>query len=153
MMFVCLARTTHPDQPGFNNGKRNSLFLFIYISFFLQSDGGREKRRKRRDRVAAQPSSAYLFSSLLSCHFFSFPPIYKSINIRSSVLCHCSVFKSLKRRRCLSNWQSWRCTSTYKSPCLKLKKREKKESCTKGSDRKAVNKSGYPRMSRDEVSH
>lgn len=48
-----------------------------------------------------------------------------------------------------------------KSLCLKLlgriktkKKKKKKETGrTKGSDRKAVNKSGYPRMSGDEVSH
>lgn len=33
------------------------------------------------------------------------------------------------------------------------KERENEIGCTKGSDRKAVNKSGYPRMSKDEVSH
>lgn len=33
------------------------------------------------------------------------------------------------------------------------KNEKKKKSCIKARDRKAVNKSGYPRMSGDEVSH
>lgn len=36
------------------------------------------------------------------------------------MLCHCSVFKSLKRGRCLCNWQRWWCVDASKNPCLKL---------------------------------
>lgn len=69
--------------------------------------GERENREKERDGgMEGQRSQALLISFLLLCFpaffplsffFLSSPPIYKSINVRSYVLCHCSVFKSLKR--------------------------------------------------------
>lgn len=119
-----------------------------------------EERKKKMETEGWRGSAAKLclslfFSAFLPFFFSSFPPIYKSINVRSYVLCHCSVFKSLKRGRCLCNWQNWRCAAASKSPVLKVawRKKKKKKGCTKASDRKAVNKSGYPRMSGDEVSH
>lgn len=66
----------------------------------LGRGGGMERKREReRDGgMEGQRSQALLISFLLCfLAFFSSPPIYKSINVRSYVLCHCSVFKSLKR--------------------------------------------------------
>lgn len=140
------------------------------VSLFFFFAGGR-KKKDGDGGMLGQHSQALLISFLLcvpASSFFlppSFPPIYKSINVRGYVLCHCSVFKSLKRGRCLCNWQNWRCAPPSKSlPALKVahrgekereekKKWKKKKSCIKARDRKAVNKSGYPRMSGDEVSH
>lgn len=162
MMFVCLASRHAAHQLGFDDGER-------FVSCFLAGGGerGRKKRWRQRDVGAAQPSSAYLFSSLRPYVFFfsflppSFPPIYKSINVRGYVLCHCSVFKSLKRDVVCATGRIGGVHRRPKSPpALKVahrggkkEKEGKKRSRIKARDRKAVNKSGYPRMSGDEVSH
>lgn len=66
MMFVCLA--SRHTQISLDLMMESDSFFFF---FFKQSAGGRKKKRwRQRDGGAAQPSSAYLFSSLLSCLFF-----------------------------------------------------------------------------------
>lgn len=93
--------------------------------------------------MEGQRSQALLISFLLcflAFFFSSFPPIYKSINVRSYVLCHCSVFKSLKRGRCLCNWQNWRCAAVSKSPALKVAWRKKKEKKKKAAQKQVIEK-------------
>lgn len=129
MMFVCLASRHAAHQPGFDDGER----FVSCLSFFFFC---RRKKKKRwgDGGMLGQHSQALLISFLLcvpASSFFlppSFPPIYKSINVRGYVLCHCSVFKSLKRGRCLCNWQNWRRAPSSKSlPALKVAHRGEKE--------------------------
>lgn len=93
MMFVCLARDAY--RSAWIGRWKERLFFF-----FFHQDRSREKEKTDRDGgMEGQHSQALLISFLLLCFpaFSPLPPIYKSINVRRYVLCHCSEFKCLKR--------------------------------------------------------